>query len=78
MKDIKIFKSCQSYTDKTWDLDVYCKATGSSLLKLLSHENKGAKVEIGFVIQVGTGRISKQLAGCFSVSPWIKGTWMFS
>lgn len=59
MEDIKIFKSCQSYVDKTWDLDVYNKATSSSLLKLLSHENKGAKVEIGFVIQVGTGRISE-------------------
>lgn len=59
--------------DKTWDLVVFNMATGSSLLKLLSHENKGAKVEIGFVIQVGTGRISEQLAGCFSVSPWIKG-----
>lgn len=50
MKDIKIFKSCQSYMDKTWDLDVYNKATGGSLLKLLSHENKGPKAEIGFVI----------------------------
>lgn len=28
------------------DLDVYNKATCSSLLKLLSHDNKGAKVEI--------------------------------
>lgn len=78
MKEIKIFKSCQSYVEKTWDLDVYNKATGSSRLNLLSHENKGAKVEIGFVIQVRTGRISEQLDGCFSVSPWIKGMWMFS
>lgn len=78
MKDIEIFKSCLSYTDKTWNLDVYYKATGNSLLKLLSHENKGAKVEIGFVIQVGTERISKLLAGCLPISPWIKGIWTLS
>lgn len=77
MKGIQIFKSCQSYMDKTLYLGVYNKATGSSLLKLLSHENKGAKVEVGFVIQMGTGMIY-QSNSSFSVSPWSKGEWVFS
>lgn len=54
--------------DKTLYSGVYNKATGSSLLKLLSHENKRAKVEVGFVIQIGTGMLSKQLPFlCFSL-----------
>lgn len=54
--------------DKTLYLNVYNKATGSSLLKLLCHENKGTKTEVGFDIQIGTGRISKQVPGCDPLS----------
>lgn len=62
--------------DKTWYLNVYNKTTGSSLLKCLSHENKGAKVEVGFVIQIGTGKISKQLSGCDPLSLFLLGARM--
>lgn len=44
IKDIQIFKSCRSYMDKTWQLGVYNRTAGISLLKLLSHENKEQKL----------------------------------
>lgn len=59
--------------DETWYLNVYNKTTSRSVLKLLSHENKGAKVEVGFVIQIETGRISEQRPGCDPLSLFLLG-----
>lgn len=56
--------------DETWCLGVYNRTIGVSLLKLLSHENKQRKIEVGFSALRGIERISKQLPGCDALSPW--------